>query len=111
MLLLVAAHADRRLETKKLENSDAFFGSGTQTFYFCRSLDYARDSKSIIYVSTIYAPIYTLSRSKALKCRKFSVTNVREKPADFSYSTTQASTLAPKIILQTWVPLRKFAFL
>ena len=40
-----------------------------------------------------------LSRNKAPKLSKFSITNLREKPVDFDYGTTRASTLAPEIIL------------
>ena len=39
-------------------------------------------NKKYIYVSR-KTPIYMLFRSKAPKCSKFSVTNIREKPKNF----------------------------
>ena len=45
--------------------------------------------------------IYKVSRSKAPKCRKPVVTDIREKPADLFYGVTQAPTLVPAIILRT----------
>ena len=39
-----------------------------------------------------------LPRSKAPKRSKFSVTNIRENPVVFFYSTALASTFAPEII-------------
>ena len=41
-------------------------------------------NRKYIYASE-KAPIYMLSCSKAPKRSKFSVTNIREKPADFFY--------------------------
>ena len=63
----------------------------------CNSLDYARDNKSITCFSdlcrpikntSMLAPIYTLSSSKAPKRSKFSATNLREKPVDFLWHRT-----------------------
>ena len=51
------------------------------------------------------APIYMLYRSKAPKTPKFAITDMQEKPADRFYCTTRASTVAPAIILPTWVLL------
>ena len=67
-------------------------------------------NRKYIYVSK-NVPIYMLPRSKAPKCSKFGVTNMREKPVDFFYSAAWASTLASKTILLTQVPLPKFSFL
>ena len=53
-------------------------------------------NRKYIYVSE-KAPIY-MSHSKAPKSSKFSITNIREKPVDFFYSTERALTLAPEII-------------
>ena len=48
---------------------------------------------------------------QSTKIQQISVTNIQEKPVNFPYSTTRASTLAPEIILLTQVPLQKFPFL
>ena len=63
-----------------------------------------------IYVSE-KAPIYMLPASKAPKCSKIKVTDIREKPVDFFHSNARKSTLAPEIILITEVPVQKFSFL
>ena len=46
-------------------------------------------------------PIYEVSHSKAPKHGKFRLSDVREKPVDFFYTTARASTFAPAIILRT----------
>ena len=66
--------------------------------------------KNYTYVSE-KSPIYIFSRSKTSKCSKHRVTDIQEKPVDFFYVTAWMSTLAPKIILLTEVPLQWFSFL
>ena len=48
-----------------------------------------------------------LPRSKAPKRSKFSVTDIRDKPVNYFCGAKRASTIAPKIILPTEVPLKK----
>ena len=73
----------------------------------------ARIKKSIIYVTMRRqkALINMLSRSKTPKAQQVAIADMREKPVDFYNVTTQASTLAPEIILPTQVILQKFPFL
>ena len=52
------------------------------------------------------APIYKLSHSKAPKNNKFATKN-----SGLFTDTAQAPTLAPAIILRTYVPLQNFSFL
>ena len=52
------------------------------------------------------APVYRLSRSKAPKTQQ-----IQEKPVNFFYCSTRASTLVSAITLLTQVPLQKFPFL
>ena len=78
---------------------------------------------SLLFISPIYASQYkhTYAKKKhsfasyhAAKHPKrsiFAITNIREKPANFFYCSTPASTLVSAIILQTQVPLQKFPFL
>ena len=50
------------------------------------------------------APINMLSRSNAPKTQQIAITDMREKPVDFSNSGARASALAIAIILLTQVP-------
>ena len=90
-----------------------FFQSGTQALDSFRSLGYARGNESIIYFADlckpieiyIYArkkaPICKLFRSKALKRRKLSVTDIRKDQwTFFCNKTARASTLALATIFQ-----------
>ena len=45
------------------------------------------------------------------KHSKFAITNIREKPVNFFYCSTRASTLFSAITLLTQSPLQKFPFL
>ena len=71
------------------------------------SFECARVDKLIIYISMCMekAPIYKLSHNSVPKHSIFRLTDMREKPTDFFYSTARASTLAPAMILH------KFPFL
>ena len=57
------------------------------------------------------APIYKLSPSKTPKNNKLVVTDTRQKTVEIVTGTARAPTLAPAIILRTWVFLQKFPFL
>ena len=56
-------------------------------------------------------PFASYSAAKHLKHSKFAITNIREKPVNFFYCSTRASTLVSAIYLKTQVPLQKFSFL
>ena len=56
-------------------------------------------------------PFASYPAVKHPKHRKFAVTDMREKPVNFFYCSTRASTLVSAITLQTLVPLQKFSFL
>ena len=45
------------------------------------------------------------------KHSKFTIANIQEKPVNFFYCSTRASTFIFAIILLTQVPLQKFPFL
>ena len=49
--------------------------------------------------------------AKHSKHSKFAITDIREKPVNFFYCSTRASTLVSAITLLTQVPLQKFPFL
>ena len=100
-----------------------FFKSETLTLNFCRSLDYARGYESIIYFIDLCKPIETFIYArkkhpftsypvtKHPKHSRFAIIDIREKPVNFFYCSTRASTLVSAIILLTQAPLRKFPFL
>ena len=119
----------RRTQTKTLTGNEQtraqsrFFQGETLTLDSCRSFDYARGNESIIFFTDLCKPIkrYIYARKKHLfasypaakqpKRSKFVVTDIREKPVNFFYGLTPASTLVSAIILLTQVPVQKFPFL
>ena len=48
---------------------------------------------------------------QAPKTNKFAITDIREKPVNFFYCSTQASTLVSAVTPLTQIPLQKFPFL
>ena len=84
--------------------------SWTQTFNFCRSLDYARGNKYIIFLM-IYArkkhPFTCCPAAKHQKHNRLAVTDIREKPVDSLNNNARASALSSSIIL--WICKGSFA--
>ena len=56
-------------------------------------------------------PFTSYPAAKQPKHNRLAVTNIREKPVDFSNDTARASALASEIILSTRAPLQKVSFL
>ena len=78
---------------------------------------------SLLYFSMIYTSQYKYTSvpgkithlqailQKRIQNSKFAITDMREKSVDFFYFMTQASILAPAMILLSLVSLQKFPFL
>ena len=56
-------------------------------------------------------PFTSHPAEKHPKQSKFAITDIREKPVNFFYCSSRASTLVSAITLLTQVPLQKFPFL
>ena len=106
---------------KRHEDNGAIFRSGTQTLN--SSLDYARDNKSLICVSMIFAgqqkdtfmlvkkhPFTCCPAAKHENAENLALQTYEKNQWTF-YITARALTLAPAIILLTQVPLQKCPFL
>ena len=120
---MVHTKKNRRWEMNKHGHSRPFSKSQSRTLNSCRSLDYARGNESIICFTDLCKPIatyfyarngHTLASypaAKHPKHSKFTITDIWEKPVNFFYCLTRASTLVSAIILLTQVLLQKFSFL
>ena len=109
--------------SKRTRTQSCFFQSETLTLNSSRSLDYERGNESIFHFTDLFKPIETYiyakkkypfasyPAAKHTKHSKFAITDIREKPVNFCYCSTRASTLVSAIILPIQVPLEKFPFL
>ena len=96
---IIAAHANKKT-----------VGNGKAQVNYILSNDLCKPLEIYVYVIKKH-PSSGYPAAKHPKHSKFAITDIREKPVNFFYCSTRASTLVSATILLTQVPLQKFPFL